>query len=119
MSWLALWLCFIGAFAKLRKRLLASPRLSVCLSVPHDTIRVHRTDFFYEILNIKKTQEYYFYQYLIRITCILNADQYTFMTISCWILLRMTNALDKSCRENQNTHFVFNNVYQKIVPFMR
>jgi hypothetical protein len=25
---------------------------------------------------------------------------------------------DKSCRENQNTHFMFNNIFPKIVPFM-
>jgi hypothetical protein len=29
------------------------------------------------------------------------------MTISRWILLRMTNASNKSCRENQNTQFLF------------
>jgi len=34
-------------------------------------------------------------------------DQYTFLTISCWILLRMKNINDKICRENQNTHFTF------------
>jgi len=27
--------------------------------------------------------------------------------------------LDKSCRGNQNTHFVFSNVFSKIVLFMR
>ena len=32
--------------------------------------------------------------------------------------LRMRNVLDKS-RGNQNTHFVFNNFFLKIVPFMR
>jgi len=26
--------------------------------------------------------------------------------------------MKKICRENQNTHFVFNNVYPKIVSFM-
>jgi hypothetical protein len=25
----------------------------------------------------------------------------------------------QSCKENQNTHFVFNNLFPKIVPFMR
>jgi hypothetical protein len=25
----------------------------------------------------------------------------------------------KSCRENQNTHFIFSNLFSKIVPFMR
>jgi hypothetical protein len=31
----------------------------------------------------------------------------------------MRNVLDKNCRENQNTHFMFNNFFPKIVPFMR
>jgi hypothetical protein len=31
----------------------------------------------------------------------------------------MKNISDKSCRETQNTHFIFNNIFQKIVPFMR
>jgi hypothetical protein len=35
------------------------------------------------------------------------------------LLLRMTNVSDKTCRENLNTHFVFNNIPLKIVPFMR
>jgi len=35
------------------------------------------------------------------------------------VLLRMRNVSDKSCRENQNTHFVFSNFLPKIVPFMR
>jgi hypothetical protein len=32
---------------------------------------------------------------------------------------RMRNASDKSCRENQNTYFMFNNFFSKMVPFMR
>jgi hypothetical protein len=43
----------------------------------------------------------------------------TFMTISRWILLKMRNVLGKSCRESQNTHFMFYNSFPKIVPFMR
>ena len=35
------------------------------------------------------------------------------LTISCWILLRMVNFPDKSCRENQSTHFMFNNFVSK------
>jgi len=33
------------------------------------------------------------------------------MPVSCWILLRMRNISDKSCRENQNIHFVFNKFF--------
>jgi len=49
----------------------------------------------------------------------LHEDQYTLLTISRSILLRMRDGLDKSCRENQNTHFVFNNSFSRIVQFMR
>jgi len=31
----------------------------------------------------------------------------------------MRNIIDKSCRENQNPHFIFNTFFPKIVPFMR
>jgi len=48
---------------------------------------------------------------LTRITGTLHEDQYTFMIISRLVLLRMRNVSDKSCRENQNTDFVFRNVF--------
>ena len=54
-----------------------------------------------------------------RITDTLHENVFTFMTISRWILLRMRNVLDKSCRENQNTHFTLSYVFPKIAPFMR
>jgi len=31
----------------------------------------------------------------------------------------MRTVSDKSRRENENTHFTFNNFFKKIVPFMR
>ena len=43
----------------------------------------------------------------------LHEDVFTFMTISRWILLRIRNVLDRSCRENQNTRFMFNNFFPK------
>ena len=54
-----------------------------------------------------------------RITSTLYEYVFTFMTISRWIILRMKNVSNKSCRENQNTHFIFSNFFPKIVPFMR
>ena len=48
-----------------------------------------------------------------RITGTLHEDQHTFLIISRLILLRMRNVSDKSCRENQNTHFVFSNFLPK------
>jgi hypothetical protein len=35
------------------------------------------------------------------------------MVISRWILLRMRNVSDKSCRQNQNTHFMFRDFSRK------
>ena len=49
----------------------------------------------------------------------LHEDQYTFLIITHSFLSGMRYFSDKCCRENQNTHFVFNNVFSKIVSFMR
>jgi len=46
-----------------------------------------------------------------RITSTLHEDQYTFLIISLSVLLTMRNVSDKSCRVNQNTHFVFSNIF--------
>ena len=46
-----------------------------------------------------------------RITATLRDEQYTFMIIFHSVLLRMKNVSGKSCRENQNTHFVFGNFF--------
>ena len=45
--------------------------------------------------------------------------RYTFLSISRAVRLRMGNFADKSCRENQNTNFIFSNFFPKIPPFMR
>lgn len=37
-------------------------------------------------------------------------------TVCHWILLTMRNASDKSCRENQHTHFLFNNLFPPTPP---
>ena len=41
----------------------------------------------------------------------LHRDLCIFVVISRQILLRLRNVSDKSCRENQNTHFVFSNFF--------
>jgi len=48
----------------------------------------------------------------------VHEHQYTVLTISCSIRLEMRNISDKSCRENQYTHFMFNNFFSKIVSFI-
>jgi hypothetical protein len=49
---------------------------------------------------------------LARITVTVHEALYVFIIISLWLLFRMTNVLDKSYKENKNTHFMFNNFYQ-------
>jgi len=38
-------------------------------------------------------------------------NQFAFVIISRSFLLRMSNVSDKSCREHQNTHFVFSRLF--------
>jgi len=56
---------------------------------------------------------------LTRIMGTLHKDICTFLSISHWILLRIRNVSDKSCRQNQNTHFMCSNFFLKIMPRMR
>ena len=49
----------------------------------------------------------------------LREDLCMFMITSLWILLKMRTVTDTSCRENQQTHFIFNNFPSKMVSFMR
>ena len=41
------------------------------------------------------------------------------MIVSPTFILRIINISDKLCRVNQNSQFMFNNFFPKIVPFMR
>jgi hypothetical protein len=52
-----------------------------------------------------------FHQILPRKTGILHEDQYTFLIISRSVL-RMRNVTHESCKENQNTHFMFSNCFR-------
>jgi len=49
----------------------------------------------------------------------LHEDLHTFMIITPSTLPRMRGILDKSCRENRNTNFMFTKYFPKIVPFVR
>jgi hypothetical protein len=56
---------------------------------------------------------------LVRTTGTLHEDRRTMVILSRPVLLRMRNVADKSCTQNQHKHFMFNNFFPKIVPFMR
>jgi len=63
------------------------------------------------------SRKFKFHLYLTRITGTLHEDQCTFLIASRSDLLRMRNFSDKSCRENQNTLFMFGRFFfPKIVP---
>ena len=49
-----------------------------------------------------------------RLNGTLHEDQCTFLITSRSILLIIKNASDESCRENKNTHFMFNNYFIEI-----
>jgi hypothetical protein len=49
----------------------------------------------------------------------LHEDVFTFMTIPRLSFLRMRNLSDKSCTENQNTHFMFNTFFPKMLSSMK
>jgi hypothetical protein len=90
---------------------------------PHGTARLPLDGFWWNLIFrlsskicrwnssfIKIWQEYW---------VLLHEDVFAFMTISRWIILRMRTVSSKSCRENQNTYFMFSNIFPEIVPFMR
>jgi hypothetical protein len=90
------------------KRLLPSSCLPVCLPARIEQIGSHWTDFD-EICYLN----FFFFlaKILTKLTGTFGEDVCTFMIISRRILLKRRNGLDKSCRENQNTHFVFSNFF--------
>jgi len=92
---------FLGAFEKLRKATI-SFIMYVCLSSWSNSIPTGRIFMKFDIL---------IFENLTRITGTLHEDQYTFFIISRSFLLWMRNVLEQSCRENQNTHFMFGNVF--------
>jgi len=100
----------LGAFAKLRK---AAMSFVVCLSkwnnsAPNGRIFV---EFYIRVFLENMSRKFRFHLNLTRIKWTLREDQYIFLIISRYILLRMRNVSDASCRENQNTHFIFGDIF--------
>ena len=106
---------FLGAFAKLRKATISfvmSVRPSVCpigtTWVPLDGIFMKAIRACFSRKCIEKIQ--------VSLKCDKNnvyfiRRRFHIMTISRWIFFRMRNVLNKSCRENRNTHFMFSNFF--------
>ena len=60
-----------------------------------------------------------FFEILSRNFRFQNKGYFTFSITSRSVLLRIKNVSDERCRDSQNTHFVFNTSFSKIVLFMR
>ena len=85
--------------------------MSVYLSVGMGQVGTHRTDFHkmwcVSIFSKIHGKKFNFHENFIRIKGTLYEDLCTLTIISCSFFLRMRNILDKTCRENQNIHFIF------------
>ena len=87
-------------------------KISVCPSVRVEELGSHWTEF-HEIWYFS-----IFRYYVEKIKILLKSDKTAlyeslspFIIISRSIVLRMRNVFEKGFRENQNTHFVFNNIF--------
>ena len=107
---------FLGAVAKLRNANMSFVT-SVCMSVrPHPQMEQLGSQWtgLREILYVgdfRKSVEKF--QSDTNSGTLHEADRYTFMIISRADHLRMRNVSGKTCRENQNTYFVFSNFFPK------
>ena len=59
------------------------------------------------------SRKFKFHKSRTKVTGTLLEGKYTFLITSRSVLLRMRNVADKSCRENQNTHFISNNCFSR------
>ena len=103
---------FLGTFAKLQRATI-SFFMSVgppawIISAPNEQSFM----IYYILVSFKNMlRKFTFDSNLTRIMGALHEDICTFVTISRWILLRIRNISHKSCRENQNTHFMHSNFF--------
>jgi len=116
------WMVLFLRLSAKRQKVTSSFVLSVCPSIYSSTWNnMALSGWIFMKLDIWKflwnlSTKYKFNLNWIRITGTLHEDKYTFLIISHSVLLRMRSILNKHCRENHNTHIVFNYAFMKIVP---
>ena len=103
-----------------RNRLLTSSYLSVRLSVWSNLALTGRIFVKFGMWKFFRnvSRKFKFYCNLSIITGTIHEDQFTFMIIYRWILIRIRNISDK-CRENQHISCAITFFPPKIVRFMR
>jgi hypothetical protein len=103
---------FGARFQNCEERLFASSCLSVRLPVQNSSAPTGRIFVKFEVLIFfeNPSRKFKCHWNTKRITGTLYKNQVTFF-ISRSVLLKMRNVSDKHCRENQNTHFTFNNSF--------
>jgi hypothetical protein len=110
--------CYEERSQNFEKRLLSSS----CLSARRPSARMKRLGShwrdFHEIWHLSILRKYVekfskFQQNLTRITGTLHEGLRKLM-ISRLIIARMLNISDRSCRENENTHFMFSTFFRKL-----
>jgi hypothetical protein len=89
--------------------------MSVCLSlcpsawnISAPTGRIFIKFYIWELFR-HLSRKFKFHSNLTRVTGTLHEDRYKLMIKSSWILHTERNISPRSCRENRNTHFMFNN----------
>jgi hypothetical protein len=107
---------FLGAYRKIAKNDCKLRRACPPFRLPSWNISVPTLDgFSWNLISV-------FQKSVEKIEALLNSGKniwyftwglFTFMIASRWILLRMSNFPDESCRENQNTRYMFNNTFSR------
>jgi len=107
---------FLGAFAELRRATIIC-LMCACPLACNNSAPLH--DFratLYLRISRKSVQKIQGSLKCDKNICTLHEDLCTFITICRWIVLKMRNVWNKSCRDNQNT-FLFKNFIRKSCRF--
>jgi len=75
--------------------------------------------FFFFFFFFEKVSRKFSFHLNLTIEGTLHEYHYIFLIMPCSVLRRMRNVSVKSCTETENTHLKFNNLFSKIVPFVR
>ena len=103
---------FLGRFSKLRKATI-SVVMSVRPSAQNNSAPTGQIflKFYIRWYFENSSRKFRCHESRTRITGTLHEDQFTVLIMHHSFFLRMRSVWDKSCRENQNTNFVFSNFF--------